>query len=90
MLSLKCATDERWLRQVDQDLGSVLIDHAHCERKAAATAMNLIMAYVEHEELCVAMTEIVNEELEHFHMVLELVYSNLQVNHDTSLDENDG
>ncbi len=73
MLSLKSATNERWLRQVDQDLESVLIDHAHCERKAAATAMNLIMAYVEHEELCVAMTEIVNEELEHFHMVLDLL-----------------
>jgi tRNA-(ms[2]io[6]A)-hydroxylase len=73
MLSLKCATDERWLRQVDEDLDSVLIDHAHCERKAAGTAMNLIMAYVENEALCRAMTEIVNEELEHFHLVLDLL-----------------
>ena len=73
MLSLKCATNERWLRQVDEDLDSVLIDHAHCERKAAGTAMNLIMAYVENEALCRAMTEIVNEELEHFHLVLDLL-----------------
>ena len=73
MLSLKCATNERWLRQVDEDLDSVLIDHAHCERKAAGTAMNLIMAYVENEALCRAMTEIVNEELEHFHLVLDVL-----------------
>ena len=73
MLSLKSATNERWLRQVDEDLDSVLIDHAHCERKAAGTAMNLIMAYVENEALCRAMTEIVNEELEHFHLVLDLL-----------------
>ena len=75
MLGLKSATSQRWLRQVDQHLDQVLIDHAHCERKAAATGMNLLMAYVENEELCRAMTEIVNEELEHFHLVLQLLKS---------------
>jgi tRNA-(ms[2]io[6]A)-hydroxylase len=74
MLHLKCATPERWLTQVDQSLDEVLIDHAHCEKKAAGTAMNLIFAYVENEPLCKAMTEIVGEELEHFHMVLELLH----------------
>jgi tRNA-(ms[2]io[6]A)-hydroxylase len=54
-------------------LESILIDHAHCEKKAAGTALNLIFAYVENVELCRAMTEIVNEELEHFHMVLDLL-----------------
>ncbi len=73
MLSLKSHTSDRWLHQVDEDLGSVLVDHAHCEKKAAATAMSLIVSYVEHEQLCRDMTEIVNEELEHFHMVLDLL-----------------
>lgn len=73
MLSLKSETDDRWLRQVDMDLESILIDHAHCERKAAGTAMSLIAAYVENEPLCREMTEIVNEELEHFHLVLDLL-----------------
>jgi tRNA-(ms[2]io[6]A)-hydroxylase len=59
--------------QVDADLPSILIDHAHCEKKAAGTALNLIFAYVEDIELCREMTEIVNEELEHFHMVLDLL-----------------
>ena len=39
----------------------------------AGTAMNLIFHYVEHAELCREMTVIVNEELEHFHMVLDLL-----------------
>ncbi|MEQ8846542.1 tRNA-(ms[2]io[6]A)-hydroxylase [Botrimarina sp.] len=73
MLHLKSDTDDRWLAQVDEDLESVLIDHAHCEKKAAGTALNLMFAYVEDLELCREMTEIVNEELEHFHMVIELL-----------------
>jgi tRNA-(ms[2]io[6]A)-hydroxylase len=51
----------------------VLIDHAHCEKKAAGTALNLIFHYVEDRELCREMTAIVAEELEHFHMVLDLL-----------------
>ena len=73
MLHLQCDTPARWLRQVDSDLPSILIDHAHCEKKAAGTALNLIFAYVEDTELCREMSEIVNEELEHFHMVLDLL-----------------
>ena len=73
MLHLQCDTTARWLEQVDRDLPAILIDHAHCEKKAAGTALNLIFAYVEDLELCREMTEIVNEELEHFHMVLDLL-----------------
>ena len=35
--------------------------------------MNLIFQYVENEELCREMTAIVNEELTHFHMVLDVL-----------------
>ena len=73
MLHLQSETDGRWLGQVDEDLDAVLIDHAHCEKKAAGTALNLMFAYVENVELCREMTEIVNEELEHFHQVLDLL-----------------
>jgi tRNA-(ms[2]io[6]A)-hydroxylase len=73
MLHLKCDTPARWLQQVDADLPAILIDHAHCEKKAAGTALNLIFAYVEDAELCREMTAIVNEELEHFHMVLAIL-----------------
>lgn len=73
MLHLKVATSDRWFRQVNESLSEILIDHAHCEKKAAGTALNLIFAYVENVDLCREMTLIVNEELEHFHMVLELL-----------------
>jgi len=73
MLHLKSPTDSSWFEQVDAHLDEVLIDHAHCEKKAAGTALNLIFHYVEDIELCREMTQIVNEELEHFHMVIELL-----------------
>lgn len=73
MLGLQSDTSARWLQQVDDHLDQILIDHAHCERKAAGTAMNLIFAYVEHEALCREMVNIVNEELEHFELVLNLL-----------------
>ena len=73
MLSLQSATDARWLAQVDAHLDDILIDHAHCEKKAAGVAMNLLFSYVDQVPLARAMTEIVNEELAHFHLVLDLL-----------------
>jgi tRNA 2-(methylsulfanyl)-N6-isopentenyladenosine37 hydroxylase len=73
MLHLQSASSNRWLSQVDAHLDEILVDHAHCERKAAATAMSLINAYPEQRELCAEMTRIVAEELEHMHQVLELL-----------------
>jgi tRNA-(ms[2]io[6]A)-hydroxylase len=73
MLSLQSASDARWLAQIDASIDEILIDHAHCEKKAAGVAMNLLFSYVDHVELARAMTEIVNEELEHFRLVLDLL-----------------
>ena len=73
MMNLKSISPTRWLKQVETHLDELLIDHAHCERKAAGNAMNLIFAYVSNEELCREMAVIVNEELKHFHMVRELL-----------------
>jgi tRNA-(ms[2]io[6]A)-hydroxylase len=69
MLNLSTPTPERWLNQVENHLDLLLIDHAHCEKKAAGVAMNLLFSYVEHTDLTRAMTEIVQEELDHFHQV---------------------
>lgn len=73
MLHLHSKSSERWLAQVDRNLSDILIDHAHCEQKAAATAMNLMFEYVENADVRTEMTEIVAEELEHFHLVLDLL-----------------
>jgi tRNA-(ms[2]io[6]A)-hydroxylase len=73
MLSLQSASAARWFAQVDAALDEILIDHAHCEKKAAGVAMNLLFSYVDNVTLARAMTEIVNEELEHFRLVLDLL-----------------
>ena len=73
MLNLHAPTPPRWLTQVSSRLEDLLIDHAHCEKKAAGVAMNLLFAYVEEVELVRAMSEIVQEELSHFHQVLDLL-----------------
>jgi tRNA 2-(methylsulfanyl)-N6-isopentenyladenosine37 hydroxylase len=73
VLNLHSDSPMRWLEQVDEHLDEILIDHAHCEHKAAATAMSLIGAYIENRQLCHEMTRIVAEELEHFHLVLALL-----------------
>jgi tRNA-(ms[2]io[6]A)-hydroxylase len=69
MLNLHTPTPARWLQQVENHIDLLLIDHAHCEKKAAGVAMNLLFSYVEHSDLTKAMTEIVQEELDHFHQV---------------------
>ncbi|HEX7450434.1 MAG TPA: tRNA-(ms[2]io[6]A)-hydroxylase [Pirellulales bacterium] len=73
MLSLKTSTSPRWLEIVEANLDEVLLDHAHCEKKAAGTAMNLIFAYVERVELVKALSAIVTEELDHFKLVIDLL-----------------
>lgn len=73
MLSLQCETPLRWFKQVSENLPDLLVDHAHCEKKAAGVAMNLLFSYVENQTLCREMTEIVQEELAHFHQVLAIL-----------------
>jgi tRNA-(ms[2]io[6]A)-hydroxylase len=73
MLSLVSSTSPWWLETVEGHLEEVLIDHAHCEKKAAGTALNLIFAYVDRVELIRELTPIVGEELAHFRMVLDLI-----------------
>jgi tRNA-(ms[2]io[6]A)-hydroxylase len=73
MLSLLSATSPEWTKRVRDRLDVVLIDHAHCEKKAAGTALNLIFAYVDRLELVRRLSEIVDEELDHFRQVLDLL-----------------
>ena len=73
MLHLHSLTPDRWFEQVESQLEPLLLDHAHCEKKAAGTAMNLIFAYVDRTDFVRALKEIVVEELEHFQQVLDLI-----------------
>jgi len=53
------------------DLDSLLNDHAHCEKKAAASALSLIVAYPDHDELVRRLSALAVEELQHFRLVHE-------------------
>jgi tRNA-(ms[2]io[6]A)-hydroxylase len=51
----------------------MLIDHAHCEKKAASTAMTLMFRYVDRPELLKKMSRLAREELIHFEQVLAIM-----------------
>lgn len=66
MTCLKAPTDDRWLEQVLRHPERLLADHAHCEKKAAATAMSLMAKYPDDRVLVRSMLHLAQEELEHF------------------------
>jgi len=63
--------DEEWLAAALSDPLALLSDHAHCEKKAAASAMGLINRHPEESALVAAMIALAREELEHFAEVHE-------------------
>lgn len=69
MLGLKLPTDPRWATIVEKNIDEILIDHAHCELKAAATASSLIISFPEYSELVTEMVALAKEEMSHFKMV---------------------
>jgi tRNA-(ms[2]io[6]A)-hydroxylase len=72
MLLWHAPLPDSWLPKVRARLGEVLIDHAHLERKAATTAINL-EKYKELHGQVRALNAIAIEELEHFNQVLGLL-----------------
>ena len=70
---LPCATPDAWLSAACADLPTLLIDHANCEKKAAATAVNLLYRYVERPQLIWRMSRLAREELRHFEQVTALM-----------------
>lgn len=69
MLGLKLPTDPRWVNIVEKNISEILTDHAYCEQKAASNAITVIVKHPEYPDVVDAMTEIVQEEMEHFGMV---------------------
>src|SRR5215467_7865794 len=72
MLLFREKVSAEWLPKVRANLPAVLVDHAHLERKAATTALNLEKyrdLYGRVEEL----NAIAIEELQHFQLVLNLL-----------------
>ncbi len=72
---LHCKTPDAWLQSAVQQLPELLIDHANCEKKAAATAMHLMYRHTERTELMRKMSQLAREELLHFQQVVELMHA---------------
>lgn len=62
-----------WLAAATGDLDALLADHAHCELKAAATALALAGRYPERTDLVSDMTALAREEIRHFERVHALI-----------------
>lgn len=70
MLHLLVPTDPAWAAAAEADLAGLLVDHAHCELKAATAALSLLARYAgelgAHVDALVALAR---EETAHFHEV---------------------
>lgn len=75
MLNLASRTDPAWIQRALEHVDEVLLDHAHCEKKAASTAINLIFRYPERPQLTLPLSALAREELEHFEQVVAVIRS---------------
>jgi tRNA 2-(methylsulfanyl)-N6-isopentenyladenosine37 hydroxylase len=66
---LQQPTSNAWIVQSIDHLDTILLDHSHCERKAASCALNFMFRYPSNSKLVRELTTIAKEELEHFELV---------------------
>ena len=67
---LSSLTSNEWIQQALSNPIDMLIDHAHCERKAAGFAIQLMFRYPSEPDLAEFLSPIAREELEHFEKIL--------------------
>ncbi|HGY90603.1 MAG TPA: tRNA-(ms[2]io[6]A)-hydroxylase [Planctomycetes bacterium] len=70
-LGLASMTEASWTKRALADLEEILVDHAHCEKKAASTALSLVFKYMEHSHFLPVLSALAREELRHFEQVLQ-------------------
>jgi len=70
---LPCRTPGSWIDDALANQDLLLIDHAHCEKKAASAALSLIYRYVDNTDLLNKMSRLAREELRHFEQVLAIM-----------------
>jgi tRNA-(ms[2]io[6]A)-hydroxylase len=73
VLRLASLTDPAWIERALAHLDVVLVDHAHCEKKAAATALGLLFRYPDKPALQAPLAQLAREELAHFEEVVALL-----------------
>lgn len=71
---LKEPTPLEWIKNALDQIPLLLVDHAHCEKKAASTAIGLIYRYCDQTVLLQKMAKLAREELRHFEQVLAMIH----------------
>ena len=67
---LSSETSDEWINLALLNPIELLIDHAHCERKAAGVAIQLMFRYPSEPDLAEVLSPIAREELEHFEKIV--------------------
>ncbi|GEJ56445.1 tRNA isopentenyl-2-thiomethyl-A-37 hydroxylase MiaE [Anaeromyxobacter diazotrophicus] len=70
MSILRSPTDPRWPAVAAADLDRTLGDHAHCEKKAAASALKLVADHADRPGLVRPLARLAQEEQQHLMAVL--------------------
>jgi tRNA-(ms[2]io[6]A)-hydroxylase len=73
MLKLASETPPSWLARALAQFDEVLLDHAHCEKKAAGNALTLLFQYPERASFQAPLAAVAREDLSHFEAVLGLL-----------------
>ncbi|QJD98337.1 tRNA-(ms[2]io[6]A)-hydroxylase [Mucilaginibacter robiniae] len=74
MLKLQLPTDPRWVTNVvESNIEEILTDHAFCEQKAASNAITLIVQNPDLSDLVQEMALLVQEEMDHFKRVHDII-----------------
>ncbi len=68
-------TSDEWLKLAISNSMEILLDHAHCEKKAAGVALQLMFRYPSEPGLSEVLSPLAREELEHFERVLSILKS---------------
>ncbi len=63
-------SSQSWVDAALADLPTLLTDHAHCERKAAWTALRLISHHGDRATMVTQLSRLAREELVHFERVI--------------------
>jgi tRNA-(ms[2]io[6]A)-hydroxylase len=69
MLCLTRPTPAHWVEVALANLDAVLVDHAHCEMKAASNALSLAVRASQTPGVVAALVSLAEEELTHFRRV---------------------
>jgi tRNA-(ms[2]io[6]A)-hydroxylase len=73
MLALASSTDPAWIARALANVDVILLDHAHCEKKAASTALGLVFRHPEKKAIVAPLSRLAREELSHFEEVLDVL-----------------